>query len=250
MALIFDEAPTLYDRYRPSYPDGAVDLRPGCRVARVRRVRARGRRGDGPADGSSLVRRGLAVTALEARAPRMAAVSCAASCSGHPNHRVVEERFETAEVARGAFDAVMSATAFHWVDEGRRYQLVTEALRPGGVLILIRNDHVLSDADAAYYQGVERSYATLAPEMGPPYKPPVESELPDSCSSLPDDSGFDVVDERRFLGQSRTRRRSSWGCCGHTRVIGRCCRVGGRTCCDRSVTSSTVRWVGGSWTGT
>ena len=117
---------------------------------------------------------------------------------GASGSRVVEERFETAEVARGAFDAVMSATAFHWVDEGRRYQLVTEALRPGGVLILIRNDHVLSDADAAYYEGVERSYATLAPEMGPPYKPPVESELPDPCSSLPDDSGFDVVDERRF----------------------------------------------------
>ena len=169
---------------------------------------------------------------------------------GASGSRVVEERFETAEVARGAFDAVMSATAFHWVDEGRRYQLVTEALRPGGVLILIRNDHVLSDADAAYYQGVERSYATLAPEMGPPYKPPVESELPIPVPRSPTTRDSTSSMSAASPGISRTRRRSSSGCCGHTRVIERCRRVGGRTCCDRSVTSSTVSWAGGSWTGT
>jgi hypothetical protein len=64
--------------------------------------------------------------------------------------------------------------------------------------VLIRNDHVLSQADAAYYEGVEPLYARLAPEHGPPYKPPIEADLPRPCSAIPDDSGFEVVDDHRL----------------------------------------------------
>jgi hypothetical protein len=110
---------------------------------------------------------------------------------------VIERTFESADVPAHAFDAVWSATAFHWVDEGQRFRLADRALRRGGTLVLIRNDHVLTDADAAYFEGVEKLYQQLAPEHGPPYKPPVEADLPRPCSSIPEDSGFEVVDEHR-----------------------------------------------------
>lgn len=192
--LIFDEAPTLYDRYRPSYPDVAIDhalrvagLGPGAKVLEV-----------GPGTGQltiPLVRRGLLVTALEP-APRMAAM-LRAKLRPFPASTVIERRFEDAEIDAGTFATVVSATAFHWVDERQRFRLVAQALRPGGSLLLIRNDHVLSDADAAYYEGVEPLYAKRAPEHGPPYKPPGEAGLPSPCSSITDDSGFEVVDAHR-----------------------------------------------------
>ena len=192
--LIFDEAPTLYDRYRPAYPAVAIDhmlgvagLGSGASVLEV-----------GAGTGQltvPLVRRGLVVTALEP-APRMAAM-LRAKLRQSPVSTVIERRFEDADLDAPSFDAVVSATAFHWVDEGRRYQLAGRVLRSGGALVLIRNDHVLSEGDAAYYEGVEPLYAKLAPEHGPPYKPPVEADLPPACSSIPVDSGFEVVDAHR-----------------------------------------------------
>jgi SAM-dependent methyltransferase len=191
---IFDEAPTLYDRYRPSYPDDAIDhalrvasLDAGARVLEV-----------GAGTGQltiPLVRRRLVVTALEP-APRMAGI-LRAKLRPFAGWRVIERTFESADLARGGYDAVMSATAFHWVDEGQRYRLAARALRPGGALVLFRNDHVLSEADAPYYEGVQSLYARLAPELGPPFKPPVESELPRLCATIRTDQGFEVVDEHR-----------------------------------------------------
>jgi SAM-dependent methyltransferase len=193
--LIFDEAPTLYDRYRPSYPDEAVDhavaaagLAQGAHVLEV-----------GAGTGQltlPLLERGLVVTALEP-APRMAAM-LRAKLRPFPTAMVVERTFESADLPAHAFDAVASATAFHWLDERERFRLVARALRSTGSLVLMRNDHVFSDGDAAYYAGAEAIYARLAPEHGPPYKPPVEADLPMPCSSVPEDAGFEVVDAYRL----------------------------------------------------
>ncbi len=110
-APIFDEAPSLYDRYRPGYPDAAVEamvelaeVPPAGRVLEV-----------GAGTGQltlPLVERGFNVTALEP-GPRMAAL-LVRKLDPYPASRVVVARFEDAVQEPSAFDLVASATAFHW----------------------------------------------------------------------------------------------------------------------------------------
>ena len=193
--LIFDQAPWLYDRHRPGYPAAAVDallelakLRPGARALEV-----------GAGTGQltiPLARRGLVITALEP-GPRMAAF-LAEKLEAYPGVRVVSARFEKANVAPSSFDVVVSATAFHWVDAAVRYRLAARALRPDGTLALVRNDHVLGPSNVDYYRAVSDTYRRRAPELGPPYMPPEESELAGLRTEMAESGQFDVVDERRF----------------------------------------------------
>ena len=193
--LIFDDVPSLYDRYRPGYPDRAAaalvelaQLRDGSKVLEV-----------GAGTGqltTALVDRGLIVTALEPGA-RMAAL-LRRKLAPFPSATVVVARLEDAGSFDVSFDAVISATAFHWVDPDRRYALAGQVLRDRGSLALIRNDHALSPQSEAYYRGVAPIYERLAPEMGPPYAPPPEREIPGLRDEIVASGVFELVDERQF----------------------------------------------------
>jgi SAM-dependent methyltransferase len=129
--LIFDDAPWLYDRHRPGYPDTAVaalvELARLVKSSRVLEVGA----GTGQLT-TKLLDRGLTVTAIEPGA-RMA-VLLRGKLSANPSASVVESRFEEATRLTGTFDAVVSSTAFHWVDPDRRYDLAARVLRDRGSL--------------------------------------------------------------------------------------------------------------------
>lgn len=193
--VIFDAAPWLYDRYRPGYPTAAVEaflelaeLRSGSRVLEI-----------GAGTGQltmPLVRRGIAVTALEP-GPRMAAI-LSHRLEEYADARVIGSRFEEADVGRASFDAVVAATAFHWIDPVARYQRAAAVLRPGGALALLRNDHALSDSSAAYYLGARPIYERLAPEIGPPFQPPLEQDVPSLRDEMAASGLFELIDERRF----------------------------------------------------
>lgn len=132
-----------YDRVRSSYPDELVDeacagLRPGARVAEV---------GSGTGKLTvALVERGLDVDAVEPD-PEMAAVA-----RRHVGEavRFHIDRFEDVELPERAFDAVFSATAFHWVDPAVGWAKAARLLRPGGTLALLTHVAARSDLSDAY----------------------------------------------------------------------------------------------------
>jgi SAM-dependent methyltransferase len=193
--LIFDEAPALYDRARPGYPDAAIEaavqlaeLNPGSRVLEI-----------GAGTGQltlPLLQRGIDVIAVEPGL-RMATL-LERKLRRFGAGRVLPIRFEDVDLPAASFDALASATAFHWVDPDRRYELAARLLRRNGCLAIITNDHVLTTRNAAYYRGARASYRRLAPEMGPHHMPPRPSVLPSLAPDIAHSGLFDVLPEHRF----------------------------------------------------
>src|SRR5260370_4341963 len=132
---VFDEIAAEYDRRRPTYPDELVDQ--ACRVA-----------GIGSGDhvlevgcGSGQLTRGLAarglhVTALE---PGKSLIALARqNLEGAGEVEFVNAQFEDALLPREQFQAVFSASAFHWVDPKVSWQKAADVLVPGGTFALVQ----------------------------------------------------------------------------------------------------------------
>jgi SAM-dependent methyltransferase len=143
-AATFDAIAAEYDAHRPPYPDALVDL--GCRRA-----------GLGPGSQvleigcgtgqltASLLARGVHVTAIEPGA-QLAAIARSKLDDGSGAFSVRLSRLEDAELPAGAFAAVFSAAAFHWVDPDLGWSRVRELLAPGGTFALMQ--HVSVDDPA------------------------------------------------------------------------------------------------------
>jgi SAM-dependent methyltransferase len=133
--MVFDEIAAEYDRYRPAYPDELVDR--ACQVAGIGS-------GDhvlevGCGSGQltrSLVARGLRVTALEPGTSLLALAR--QNLDGAGEVEFVNAQFEDAPLPPGRFQAVFSASAFHWVDPEVSWQKTADVLAPGGTLALVQ----------------------------------------------------------------------------------------------------------------
>jgi SAM-dependent methyltransferase len=132
---VFDEIAAEYDRRRPAYPDELVDQ--ACQVAGIGT-------GDhvlevGCGSGQltrSLVARGLHVTALE---PGTSLIALARqNLEGAGEVEFVNAQFEAALLPRERFQAVFSASAFHWIDPEVSWQKAADVLVPGGTLALVQ----------------------------------------------------------------------------------------------------------------
>ena len=132
---VFDEIAAEYDRRRPTYPDAFIDQ--ACQVAGIGS-------GDhvlevGCGSGQltrGLVARGLRVTALE---PGKNLIALARrNLEGAGAVEFVNAQFEDALLPRGQFQAVFSASAFHWVDPKVSWQKTADVLVPGGTLALVQ----------------------------------------------------------------------------------------------------------------
>jgi ubiquinone/menaquinone biosynthesis C-methylase UbiE len=131
--LLFDRIAEEYHRVRRSYPDELVDracsiagLAPASRVAEV-----------GCGSGKltvALAERGLRVDAVD---PGENLVEIARARVPGSSVRFHLGRFEDVELPAAAFEAVFSATAFHWVDPDVSWAKAARLLRPGGVLALL-----------------------------------------------------------------------------------------------------------------
>lgn len=150
----FDARAELYDAVRPSYPGALADdviARGGRRMLEI-----------GAGTGKATVvfaRRGASIVALEPGA------SLAAVLRGNVAGLdvTVEETTFEAWPNTGAFEVVMSAQAFHWVDPAVRYVKTAAVLAPRGTLAVIRNEKaplergLRADLDAAYARWHPRS---------------------------------------------------------------------------------------------
>ena len=132
---VFDEIAAEYDRRRPTYPDELIDQ--ACRVAGIGN-------GDhvlevGCGSGQltrGLVARGLRITALE---PGTSLIALARqNLAGAEEVEFVNAQFEDALLPSEQFQAVFSASAFHWVDPKVSWQKAADVLVPGGTLALVQ----------------------------------------------------------------------------------------------------------------
>ncbi|MGH9054660.1 MAG: class I SAM-dependent methyltransferase [Acidimicrobiales bacterium] len=128
---VFDTLASEYDASRPGYPAEAIaDVAAVCRLGRGTRVLEIGC-GTGQAT-RSFAETGCTIRCLEPGANL--AVLARRNLQSLANVDVVVEPFESADEPVGAYDAIVSATAFHWIDPQVSYAKAAVLLRPGGHL--------------------------------------------------------------------------------------------------------------------
>ena len=158
---LFDDVAEAYDEARRGYPPQLVDaaleqggLAAGARVVEV-----------GCGTGKlteALVERGLRVDAVDP-GPRMIEVA-RRRVSNSELATFHVGRFEDVGLPADGFDAVFSATAFHWIDPSVGWRKAAELLRPGGLLALVSHIPVSDDHTAGFDEGFRELWATYAPD--------------------------------------------------------------------------------------
>ena len=134
-----------YARFRPSYPDAAID-------AAIFGLRAEGRPlvaadiGAGTGISSRLLAaRGLVVVAVEPNA------AMRESAEPHPRVTFIDGRAEATGLDTASVDLVLCAQAFHWFKPQEALAEFRRILRPGGRLVLMVNERDNSDAAMRAY---------------------------------------------------------------------------------------------------
>ena len=198
LRITFDGAALLYDEVRPGYPEELFDD-----VVSLSGIPAGGRILEiGCGTGQATVpfaRRDFRILCVEL-GENMAAVA-RRNLEGYPRAEVHTGAFEGWPLQEGAFDLAISATAFHWLDPGVAYPKVAGALRDGGALALLWNEHVHSDAGGDFFREVQEIYDRKAPEIVGPedYKgPPKPDEAPDRTSEIESSSLFGNITIRHY----------------------------------------------------
>ena len=152
--LTFDEVAEVYDRARPSYPDELFnDLFSylGEKLSSSEPSVLEIAPGTGKAT-RSLVDRGARVVAVEI-GPRLAAFLERKLSPEFPGRlRVINSSFEDATIEHQAFDLVVVATAFEWIDPAFRVLKSHDALRSDGVFAVIGTNQISSDADRGFFE--------------------------------------------------------------------------------------------------
>jgi SAM-dependent methyltransferase len=138
---VFGEAVEQYASARPGYPEEMITdvLEYADPVDDVLEVGA----GTGKAT-VAFAARGVAMTCLEPD-PRMAA-RLAQECASFPRVTIEVDRLENYS-RPVAFDALIAAQSWHWVEASRRWDLAHEAVRTGGAIGLFWNKYIVADRD-------------------------------------------------------------------------------------------------------
>jgi SAM-dependent methyltransferase len=166
----FDEVADVYERARPGYPEALVDdvialsgLPPRGSILEI-----------GTGTGKATVafaRRGYRILGLEP-GPRLAAIARRA-LAPFPGVTVEVCRFEDWSPApepvsavpprATAFDLVMAAQSFHFVDPAVGLGKAGAMLRPGGAVAIFGNEPLAGESTA--HQRIQAAYARHAPEL-------------------------------------------------------------------------------------
>jgi SAM-dependent methyltransferase len=164
--VLFDTVAELYDSMRPTYPKEMVD-----EIVRVANLNLDSRILEiGPGTGQAtklFAERGYSVLGIELGA-NMAA-KARENLADYPNAIIQVTPFEEWPVEVGAFDVVISGSAFHWIPPEVGFPKCAEALKPGGWLALFwagdpGNNGPLREA-------LDQVYASVAPDMKPRHNP-------------------------------------------------------------------------------
>jgi SAM-dependent methyltransferase len=155
LGTTFDDVPNLYHRMRPRYPaawfDRLGDLLP--ETPRVLEIGA----GTGIAT-AEMTGRGWIVDAIEPGAGMIAVGREVA-----PQATFIESGFEAFEGQPGSYDAIVSCTAFHWIDRDVRHVKSARLLKPGGLLAVIHYRHI-AGSDDALFESLQECYQAHMPD--------------------------------------------------------------------------------------
>ena len=117
---------------------------------------------------------GLLTTSLLARGLRVEAVDPGGNMIRLARRRVGEGaavrfhhgRFEDVALPEGAFAAVFSATAFHWIDPEVGWARAAALLEPGGMLALLQRCDVWGESTVDDWRALHAAVAKAAPDIG------------------------------------------------------------------------------------
>ncbi len=203
--LGFDNVPEIYDRVRPAYPPELFDALfsylgrdDGLRAVEI-----------GPGTGKAtrpLLERGIAVTAVEP-GEQLAAFLRRKLGGQFPQLDVVVAKFEDADLEAGAFDLVLAATSFHWVDKETRFQPCYDLLREGGALAVVHTNQIASTVDAGFFARVQPVYDRHQ-DNDLRYAPPPEDHLvPADHDGLVASVLFDEIQLHKYRWDQRYTSR-------------------------------------------
>jgi SAM-dependent methyltransferase len=190
----FDSVAEQYERARSTYPAALFDdlvalapLPPGARVLEV---------GCGTGKATlPLAERGLEVVCVEL-GERLAAVA-RRKLARFPDVEIHVDDFETWEPPPGPFDAVVSMSAFHWIDPEVGLAKAHRLLRDDGVLVIGGVVNVLPEDGDPFWAEVQEDYDAVVPS--PDNQPPPRPEDIDYLKSEIEASGlFHHVWGRRY----------------------------------------------------
>ena len=184
----FEGAAEVYHGIRPSYPPPMFDelfrLLPSTpAVVEV-----------GPGTGkatSDLLSRGASVTAVEI-SPAMAAKLREIHPS--PALTVIVGDFEETDLAEHDFDAVFSATAYHWISAKAQVDRPASVLKPGGLVAIVDTNQVSSPEDKGFFAAAQPIYKRYGEGHTGPPAPERGAVDPPMHRALRDDARFSDVE--------------------------------------------------------
>jgi SAM-dependent methyltransferase len=197
---VFDQVAEAYDKVRSGYPESLIDLAirrgglgPGSRVLEV---------GSGTGKLTELlVKRQLRIDAVEPGSNMIAAARRRLGGTDAVTFHV--GRFEDVHLPEGAFDAVFSATAFHWVDPEVGWAKAASHLKDDGLLALLSHLALRDEQSAAVQDELRVVLFKHAPDVAAGWHPP--RELDAVLGGVPDrrDNASEVWDWLISAGQHR-----------------------------------------------
>ncbi|OKH61105.1 class I SAM-dependent methyltransferase, partial [Scytonema sp. HK-05] len=120
--------------------------------------------------------------------------------AAYPLVKVQTGAFEDWSIQEGAFDLVVAATAFHWLDPAIAYPKAACALRTGGAIALFWNLHIhTDDTSPHFFEAVQQLYCRFAPELVKDDKPlPRPDEVEDKTGEIEQTGLFGKVAIRKY----------------------------------------------------
>lgn len=193
----FGQDAELYDQYRPGYPPqlfidlaGLAGLGPQARVLEI---------GCGTGQATlPLAQLGCTVVAMDL-SPDMAATA-RRNLAQFPNVTVVASAFEDWQPSNSTFDAVLSATAFHWLHPDIRMIKAADLLRPGGALGIISTHHIAGGTNA-FFADAQRCYERFDPTTPPGVRLTTDDETAEEAAEFERSARFGPVEFRRYEWQ-------------------------------------------------
>lgn len=156
----FDAVASLYDAYRPGYPEQMIEY-----ILAATAIPQHGRIleiGSGTGIATLLfARRGFSLTCID---PGENLVAIARrKLQGFPQVDFVVTDFEDWNGPQGAYNLVISAQAFHWIPKEIGFAKAARALKPGGCIALFWN--MSPDLQGEIFDDLNKVYQACAPDL-------------------------------------------------------------------------------------
>lgn len=183
----FNHDAPLYDRARPGYPHLLFEdivrvsgIPPGGRILEL---------GCGTGQATlPFAKMGFQILCIEL-GKKLADVA-RAKLAPYPRVRIINASFEEYQLEPEAFDLLVAATMFHWLDPATRIRKSADALKPGGYLAIFSTGHVKSPNDGDFFEEVQAVYERESPVSTKGF----------NGLSRPEDVRIEVADEIRASG--------------------------------------------------